>query len=151
MRMYNLVFGFAGRWEMLPLGSTNRIFISIMYSIFLFQFTVKIFQFMALDFWMCGKEIGSFFALRSWLCQKLIHSKKNACKEINLKVHSSSKLNELALKQSRVCMRIDVQAPEQFEIVQLNFFQAYHLQSEYRTMNATPNIIHTAWINCSYF
>ena len=49
MRMDNLGFGFAGRWEMLPSGSTNVIFIS---SIFFFQFAVKMFQFMALDFWM---------------------------------------------------------------------------------------------------
>ena len=45
----NMGFGFTGRWEMLPLGSTNVIFIS---SIFLFQFAIKVFQLMALDFWM---------------------------------------------------------------------------------------------------
>ena len=49
MRMDNVGFGFAGRWEMLPSGSANVIFIS---SIFFFQFAVKMFQFMALDFWM---------------------------------------------------------------------------------------------------
>ena len=45
----NMGFGFTGRWEMLPSGSTNVIFIS---SIFLFQFAIKMFQLMALDFWM---------------------------------------------------------------------------------------------------
>ena len=49
MRKDNMGLGFAGRWEMLPSGSTNVISIS---SIFLFQFAIQMFQFMALDFQM---------------------------------------------------------------------------------------------------
>ena len=45
----NMGFGFTGRWEILPSGSTKVIFIS---TIFLFQFAIKMFQFMALDFRM---------------------------------------------------------------------------------------------------
>ena len=59
-------FGFTGRWEMLPSGSTNVIFIS---SIFLFQFAIKMFQ-LALDFWMLTRTFLDlkFCATRFELC-----------------------------------------------------------------------------------
>ena len=67
----NMGFGFTGRWEMLPSGSTNVIFIS---SIFLFQFAIKMFQLMALDFWMLTRTFLDlkFCATRFEFCLSVL-------------------------------------------------------------------------------